>query len=172
MKEEQFMEIGVTDKLVIDGNWQSFLRIGNQTFYFTTTETKEEAEWFATQLKVGIDLLLQAERKRKSKWKNDRRESHYKYIYFVGDLNSDKAGVWLCKNIKSKETLGKVDYHEKWKEWIFEGMEFSFYNYSCLLDISDFLQKLNSVKNLTMLAKAVTRHLQSHKRGLDEKRSK
>ena len=65
--KEKFMEIGVTDKLVIDGNWQSFLRIGNQTFYFTATETKEDAEWFADQLKVGIDQLLKAERERSIK---------------------------------------------------------------------------------------------------------
>ena len=97
--------------------------------------------------------------KRKSKWNKDNRELHYKYIYFIGKLDSERAGQWLCKNKRSKETLGTVYYHEKWKEWIFEGLEFSFFNYSCLLDISNFLQKLNSVKNLPILVKAVERHL-------------
>lgn len=110
-----------------------------------------------------FDELLQEDKwipvKRKSKWTNDSRELHYKYIYFIGKFDSERAGQWLCKNKKSKETLGTVYYHEKWKEWIFEGLEFSFFNYSCLLDISDFLQKINSVKNLPILAKAVERHL-------------
>ena len=52
------IETGVNNKLVFEsGNWHSYFKIGNQTFYLSESPTKKEAEWQEEQMKTAFNKL-------------------------------------------------------------------------------------------------------------------
>ena len=53
------IETGVNNKLVFEsGNWHSYFKIDNQTFYLSESPTKKEAEWQEEQMKTAFNNLL------------------------------------------------------------------------------------------------------------------
>ena len=71
-------------------------------------------------------------------------EVTYKFIYFEKRINLRKRTQrWLCKNNKSRETLGSIKWFPSWKQYCYFPYELGIYSYDCLEDIADFLKKLN-----------------------------
>ena len=74
-------------------------------------------------------------------------KTKYKYIHFekIDDW-------WLCRNNRSNDELGRLDYYKRWKEWVFESERGCVFNNSCLRDIADFLDQLNAERTRKWLA--------------------
>ena len=67
-------------------------------------------------------------------------KTKYKFIHFV----EFKDGLWLCKNNKSNDELGYLEFYSRWKQWTFRATAMAVFNSTCLDDISDFLKQLNA----------------------------
>lgn len=66
-------------------------------------------------------------------------KTKYKFIYF----EQLESSLWLCKNNKSKATLGLVQWYSKWKQYVFsQYSEDVIFSVDCLKNIIDFIEQL------------------------------
>ena len=67
----------------------------------------------------------------------------YKYIHFVKVADKAKTAVWECRNNRSSDGLGTVEWYGPWRQYCFCPEVATVFNTSCLADIQDFLDKVN-----------------------------
>ena len=67
----------------------------------------------------------------------------YKHIVFekVSESPSGKTAVFSCDN-HSGESLGYIEWNNRWRQYTFTPLACTIYSRSCLLDIADFIHKL------------------------------
>lgn len=72
-------------------------------------------------------------------------KTEYKHIEFI-DVSDEyperKTQVWVCQN-KDNETLGYVEWFNKWRQYCFNCENQIILAESCLEDICDFIKQLN-----------------------------
>lgn len=77
-------------------------------------------------------------------------KTKYQFIRFeeLSYLQNGKIKYYNCLNNKSNNSLGLIEWEQKWRQYIFSssGSDIIF-SVGCLLDIVDFLKQLNR-KNL------------------------
>lgn len=69
-------------------------------------------------------------------------KTRYKYIHFEKD--DPTLDRWFCCNNKTNSEMAEIIYYEPWKQYVIEYMSEFVFNNSCLRDIADFLDQLNS----------------------------
>jgi len=57
-------------------------------------------------------------------------------------VDKRKSPAYLCRNNKTQNDLGIIEYYSAWQKYIFEGAPHCVFDESCLLDIVDFLRQL------------------------------
>lgn len=68
-------------------------------------------------------------------------DEKYKYIHFVKTKDKPKTSEWECRNNRSDEVLGWVEWYGPWRQYCFcpdGGMVF---NVGCMENIIDFVKK-------------------------------
>lgn len=72
----------------------------------------------------------------------------YKYIEFhLLDFNRDtRKFIYICCN-KDNEELGTVEWYEPWNQYVYKDLIKAIYSTTCLLDIADFVNEINNLKN-------------------------
>jgi hypothetical protein len=72
-------------------------------------------------------------------------KTKYKWIEF--EKMSDEPEAWECRNHKSDDLLGVVEYYNSWRQFVFNPyLESLIFNFGCLEAIADFLKQLNKTK--------------------------
>jgi hypothetical protein len=66
----------------------------------------------------------------------------YKYIYFILIQKKPKTDIWSCYNAKNDWLLGQIKWYSGWRQYCYFP-ENALFSRSCLLDIADFLKKIN-----------------------------
>ena len=68
----------------------------------------------------------------------------YRHIHFVAVYEglNPKIKKWSCRNNKSKEEIGNIDFYATWKRFVFKGREGCVFDVGCLRDIIDFISQL------------------------------
>ena len=72
-------------------------------------------------------------------------KTEYKHIYFVNvskEYPERKTQVWVCMN-RNDETLGYIEWFNKWRQYCFNCESQIILAVSCLNDIIDFIKQLN-----------------------------
>ena len=68
--------------------------------------------------------------------------SKYRYIEFVRVGEGHGKPVWACRNKRSDDTLGMVEWYPPWRQFTFGAWsEDIVFNKQCLLGIADFLER-------------------------------
>ena len=65
-------------------------------------------------------------------------QTEYKYIRFEQVIMT----FWLCKNRKSGEVIGSVEWYQQWKQPCFFSNADMVFSAECLRDIAKFLSSL------------------------------
>jgi len=75
-------------------------------------------------------------------------KTKYKYIEFAErKQSSDRAPYWVCTNSKNGGLLCLVEYYAPWRQFVISGVDIGvIFNGSCLRDIAEFLDQLNTQK--------------------------
>ena len=70
-------------------------------------------------------------------------KNRYKFINFdaVGEMNT--CPLYACRNNKSGDAIGYVEWYPAWRQWVFnpEGTNIIL-SVSCMADIADFIGQL------------------------------
>lgn len=66
-------------------------------------------------------------------------KTRYKFIHFE---KSEELDGYFCKNNKSRDVLGFVNYYTSWHTYVFEGIDGCVFNISCLQDICHFMGQI------------------------------
>lgn len=66
-------------------------------------------------------------------------KTRYKYIQFA---MNEGINAWCCRNNKSGDVLGWVEYYKRWKQWIFSAEPGTVFSIDCLADIQEFMKGL------------------------------
>lgn len=70
-------------------------------------------------------------------------QKQYQYIEFVRqDVKKRLTLVYHCRNIKSRDLLGFVQWSRNWKQYCFYPEGSTIFNRGCLMDVYDFLDGL------------------------------
>ena len=73
-------------------------------------------------------------------------KTKYKYIHFTLEPENG-PDVWLMRNNKDKDQLGRVAFYQPWREWVLYDVGWEVVlSSSCLVDIKHFLDQLNEKK--------------------------
>ncbi len=71
-------------------------------------------------------------------------KTNYKYIKFVKIEGNHKYSTWSCRNKKSNEALGVIEWYSPWKLYCYFPTMQAVYSGSCLEDIFDFIDGLKN----------------------------
>ena len=74
-------------------------------------------------------------------------KTRYKYINFEGVPTILKTKAWICRNNKSDDVLGKIQWYSPWRQYCYFSVGGSVYNPECLSDIKEFLQQVKDERN-------------------------
>lgn len=76
-------------------------------------------------------------------------KTEYRHLRFCS-INTellDGKILWNCRNTRTNDLLGGVDYYEEWGKYVFwSANNKSVFDSSCLRDIADFMDQLNKRK--------------------------
>lgn len=65
-------------------------------------------------------------------------KTHFRFIEF-----KPENGAWVCRNNKHGSVLGRVEWFEPWKRWVFQCAEADvIFSSDCLRDIAEFMDGL------------------------------
>jgi len=70
-------------------------------------------------------------------------KTEYKYIYFELIENKPKTTAWECRNNKSDDRLGVIQWYPAWRQYCFFPAPVTIFNAGCLVDVQDFLKQMN-----------------------------
>lgn len=65
----------------------------------------------------------------------------YKYIRFIELISQTEKSIWSCRNNRSNEELGIVEWYPLWKRYCYFPKRQAVYSAGCLDDISDFIKR-------------------------------
>ena len=69
-------------------------------------------------------------------------KERYKYIHFEWIEDKPNPSVWECRNNRSKEVLGWVEWYNAWRCYCFcPGTVYMVFSADCLADIIDFINQ-------------------------------
>ena len=76
--------------------------------------------------------------------KASEMKTKYKHIIFREyKVETDPHHpVYICRNNRSGDVLGGVEYYQSWRRYVFEGKQGAVFDTSCLADIIDFMKQL------------------------------
>lgn len=70
-------------------------------------------------------------------------KTKYQYIHFVKVDEKPKTSVWECRNNRSNDVLGVVQWYGPWRQYCFHPSVLQVvFNVGCLMDICDFIKQL------------------------------
>ncbi len=69
-------------------------------------------------------------------------KTKYKHIYFEQGGQLYSKVNWLCRNKKTDDLLGEIEFYDQWNKWTFSGSMNSVFDTSCLKDIINFMEQL------------------------------
>ncbi len=69
-------------------------------------------------------------------------QTKYKYLTFEHVPLEKKKGLYECKNINSRMTLGTVEYYPQWRQYCYFPKVQAVYSVGCLEDIAEFIKQL------------------------------
>ena len=54
---------------------------------------------------------------------------------------------FVVNNKHDGSMIGKIGFYTAWRKWVFEPDEGTIYDYSCLIDLAEFLKSIKEGKN-------------------------
>lgn len=72
----------------------------------------------------------------------DLLKTKYEYIHFSKQQQKEKTSVWLCRNNKTEEPLGNIEWAAGWRQYVFDAEPDAEFSSSCLIDIATFMKDL------------------------------
>lgn len=78
--------------------------------------------------------------------KTEDFQTEFKYISFVQDTENYRhfrTSVWMCRNIRSGDSLGVVRWYGPWRQYCFYPSGETIFNKGCLIDIQTFIEQLS-----------------------------
>ena len=70
------------------------------------------------------------------------KKKEYKFITIMDEGNTfDGRSVYHIVNNKDQKQIGMLAYYRPWNQYVFESVEDSVFNNSCLRHILDFMDK-------------------------------
>lgn len=70
----------------------------------------------------------------------------FRFIHFVLIPSAGKTGIWSCRNNRSGEELGRVQWYGAWRQYCYFPTEPAVYSAGCLQDIDNFIKRIGGEK--------------------------
>jgi hypothetical protein len=71
-------------------------------------------------------------------------KDRYQFIHFIKVKDRPKTSVWSCRNNRTGEELGVIEWYGPWRQYIYHPTVRAVYSSGCLADIGDFIGQLES----------------------------
>lgn len=68
--------------------------------------------------------------------------TEYSYIEFELLGHKTKTTIWSCKNKKSGDVIGLVEWYCNWRQYCFMPKGDTVFSRGCMLDVIEFINKL------------------------------
>ena len=75
-------------------------------------------------------------------------KTRYQFVHFEKIGGMDTKYIWSCRNNRSGDELGQVQWYNAWRQYCFEPSGPSVYSAGCLDDISHFIGQLQQERKI------------------------
>jgi len=70
------------------------------------------------------------------------KQVHYQWIKFVQVDSPRRTQIWSCRNLRSDDELGVVQWYGPWRQYCFLAKTGVVFSAGCLKDVQTFIENL------------------------------